>query len=280
MDVLFLISIFRLYPGFKMSFEHNSVRKNLFLSACFCWVSSLSLHEMDQKLKFGGLIGYGNSFLASVFRYSKIFRLYAILRDTAGAVRAHTGKRPGYFYMIGRGPSSGLLGHVTGLLFCLYVKLFLHSIFDSVDFWSSMSCIVLDIELADKNVIEELGVFIVGKVQGYSFRPQKSTNPRNKPFGAQKNLHGIVWNNRRLDYSEPSNNLPEGVKGKYFAKGTELWKTFRNLMDREVENLEDHGCPKVQDLVDEEIGSCSKNPFRHKTLSTVQSLRQHCLVAG
>ena len=63
MDVLFLISVFRLYPGFKMTFEHNSVRKNLFLSACFCWVSKLSLHEMDRKFKFGGLIGYGNSYL-------------------------------------------------------------------------------------------------------------------------------------------------------------------------------------------------------------------------
>ena len=33
-----------------MSFGHNSVRKNLFLSACLCWGSSLSLHEMDQNL--------------------------------------------------------------------------------------------------------------------------------------------------------------------------------------------------------------------------------------
>ena len=54
MDVLFLNSVFRLYPGFKMSFEHKSVRKNLFLSACFCWDSGLSLREMDQKFEFGG----------------------------------------------------------------------------------------------------------------------------------------------------------------------------------------------------------------------------------
>ena len=134
MDVLFLISVFRLYPGFKMSFEHKSVRKNLFLSACFCWDSGLSLREMDQKFKFGGLIGYGNSYLDSVFRYSKVFRLHAILHDAAGAVRAQSGKGPGYCYMIGRGPNSCLLSHVTGLLFCLYVKLFLPSIFNSVDF--------------------------------------------------------------------------------------------------------------------------------------------------
>ena len=50
MDVLFLISVFRLYPGLKITFEHNNARKNLFLSACFCWDSSLSLREMDQNL--------------------------------------------------------------------------------------------------------------------------------------------------------------------------------------------------------------------------------------
>ena len=79
MDVFFQISIFRLYSGPKMSFEHNSVRKILFLTASFCWDSGLSLREMDQKLKFGGIIGYGNSCLDSVFRYSKVFRLHAIL---------------------------------------------------------------------------------------------------------------------------------------------------------------------------------------------------------
>ena len=134
MDVLFLMSLFRLYPGLKMSFEHNSVRKNLFLSACFCWDSRIFLREMDQKFKFGELIGYGNSCLDSVFRYPKVFRLHAILHDAAGAVRSHSGKGPGYCYMIGRGPDSRLLGHLTGLLFCLYVKIFLPSIFNSVDF--------------------------------------------------------------------------------------------------------------------------------------------------
>ena len=62
-----------------MSFEHNSVRKNLFLSAGFCWDSGLSLGEMHQKIKSGGLIGCANSYLDSVFLYSKVFRLHAIL---------------------------------------------------------------------------------------------------------------------------------------------------------------------------------------------------------
>ena len=119
MDVFFLISVFRLYPGLKISFEHNSVRKKFFLSASFCWNSGLSLRDMDQKFEFGGLIGYGNSCLDSVFRYSKVFRLHAILHGAAGAVRSHSGKGPGYRFMIGRGTNSCLLGHMTGILFSL-----------------------------------------------------------------------------------------------------------------------------------------------------------------
>ena len=79
MDVLFLISVFRLFPGKKLTFQHNSVRKTLFLSARFCRDSRLSLREMDQKFIFGGLIVYGNFYLDSVFPYSKVFRLHAIL---------------------------------------------------------------------------------------------------------------------------------------------------------------------------------------------------------
>ena len=143
MDVLFLMSIFRL----KISFEHTSVRKNQFLSACFCWDFSLSVREMNQKTEFGGTIGYGYWYLEFLFRHFKVFRLHAILHDAAGAVRVHSGKVPGYYYMIGRGPNSCLLGNVTGQLLCLYMKLFLPSIVNSVDLWSSMSFFVPDIEL-------------------------------------------------------------------------------------------------------------------------------------
>ena len=131
---LFLMSIFRLYPGSKMSFEHNSVRKNLFLSACFCWDCRFSFREMDQKCKFGGTIAYGDPYLEFLFRNFNVFRLHAILHDAAGAVMAHSGKGPGFCYMIERGPNSCLLGHVTGLLFFLHLKLSLPSIFNTVDF--------------------------------------------------------------------------------------------------------------------------------------------------
>ena len=84
-----------------MSFEDNSVRKNLFLSACFCWDSRLSLREMDQNFKFGGTIGYGDSYLEFLFRHFKVFRLHAKLHDASGAARAHSGDGLGYCYMIG-----------------------------------------------------------------------------------------------------------------------------------------------------------------------------------
>ena len=89
---------------------------------------------MDQKIKFVGTNGYGDSYLEFLIRHFKVFRPHAIVQDAAGEARAHSVKRPGYCYMIGRGPNSCLLGHVTGLLFCLYVKLFLPSSFNSVDF--------------------------------------------------------------------------------------------------------------------------------------------------
>ena len=117
-----------------MSFEHNSVRKNLFLTASFCWDSSFSLPETDQKVKFGGPIGYVDSYFEFLFRQIILFRLHTLLQDAAGAVRTHGGKGLGYCLMIGRGPGSCLIGYVIGLLFCFYVNFFLPSIFNYVDF--------------------------------------------------------------------------------------------------------------------------------------------------
>ena len=85
-------------------------------------------------MKFGGTVGNGNSYLEFFFRQFKVFRLHEIPHDAAGAVRDNTGKGLGYCFLIGRAPSSCLLGHVKGLLFCLYVKLFLPSLFNFVDF--------------------------------------------------------------------------------------------------------------------------------------------------
>ena len=92
-----------------------------------------------------------------------------------------------------------------------------------------MFCIVLDIELTDNHVIKELGAFIDGEVQGYSFGPPKRYKLIKRAFWCTRNLLEIVWNSGRLDYSKLLNILPRSVKGEYFAKGTEILKILGNL---------------------------------------------------
>ena len=60
-----------------------------------------------------------------------------------------------------------------------------------------MSCIVLDVELTDKNIIKELGLFTDGSVQGFSFCPQRLLNLINRRHGTKNTymeLHGVVEN--------------------------------------------------------------------------------------
>ena len=106
--------------------------------------------------------------------------------------------------------------------------------------------------------------FIDGKFQGYSFRRPKKYKPTKQAFWWTSNLHGSVWNSGRLDYSEISNFLPKTVRGECFAQRLEKCKILCNFLDKEVEKLEDQGCPKVQDLFVEEICIFSIYPFRHK----------------
>ena len=221
-----------------MSFDHNCVRKNLFLSACFCKDSGLSLREMDQKFNFVGLIGYGNSCLDSVFRYSKLFRLHAILHGAAGAVRTHSGKGPGYCYKIGRGPNSCLVGHVTGLRFCLCVKLILPSTFNSVNSWSSISLIVLDEELTEKNINDELGLFIHGSRQGFSFCPQKVFKPNRQTTWSTSHLYRVAWSSGKLEYEKLFVVFYdiEVLNAEMFAKRLEKFRLLTRLIGQNVEN--------------------------------------------
>ena len=81
-----------------------------------------------------------------------------------------------------------------------------------------MFCSVPSFKPAGKNVIKELEVFIGGRVQGYLFRPPKIYKHTKQAFWCTKNLHGIVRNSGRLDYSELSNILPRAVKGESLQK--------------------------------------------------------------
>ena len=63
-----------------------------------------------------------------------------------------------------------------------------------------MSCILLDIELTEKNIIKELGLFIDGSVQGFSLCPPKTFKPNKQTTWNTRHLHGIAWSSGKLDY--------------------------------------------------------------------------------
>ena len=149
----------------------------------------------------------------------------------------------------------------------LFKKL-LPSIFSSVDFWSSMSLIVLDIELTDEIIFKELGLYIDGSLQGFSFCPPKSFKPINQTTWNTSHLHGIAWSSGKLDYEKlfaPFYDI-KVLNAEVFAKGLEKCRLLTNLLGRNVENLDDYGCPKTQDLVQTDSSwICFSCLFRHKT---------------
>ena len=59
------------------------------------------------------------------------------------------------------------------------------------------------------------------------------------------------------------------MNAEVFAKGLEKCRLLTNLLGRNVENLDDFGCPKIQDPVGEGKTDgwwiCSSYRFRHKT---------------
>ena len=60
------------------------------------------------------------------------------------------------------------------------------------------------------------------------------------------------------------------MNAEVFAKGLEKCRLLSTLLGENVENLDDYGCPKIQDLVKtDSLWICSSYPFRQKT-------RLHC----
>ena len=56
------------------------------------------------------------------------------------------------------------------------------------------------------------------------------------------------------------------MKAEVFAKGLEKCRLLTRLLAQNVENLDDYGCPKIEDLVKpDSLWICSSYPFRHKT---------------
>ena len=57
------------------------------------------------------------------------------------------------------------------------------------------------------------------------------------------------------------------MNAEVFAKGLEKCRLLTTFLGQNVENWDDYGCPKNQDLVKtDSLWNCSSYPFRHKRL--------------
>ena len=131
-----------------------------------------------------------------------------------------------------------------------------------------MSCIVLDIEQTEKNIIRELGRFFEGSVQGFSFCPPKTFKPNKQSTWNTRHLHGIAWSSGKLDYDKFFAVFYDikVMNAEVFTKGFEKCRLLTSLLGQNEENLDDYGRPKIQDIIKtDSLWICSSYPFRHKT---------------
>ena len=130
-----------------------------------------------------------------------------------------------------------------------------------------MSLIVIHIELTEKNIIKELGLFIDGSVQGFSFCPPKTFKPNKQATWNTNHLHGIAWSSGKLEYEKLFAVFYDikVMNAEVFAKGFEKCRLLTRLLGQNVEKLDYYGCPKIQDLAGEgKLNSswiCSSFPF-------------------
>ena len=125
---------------------------------------------------------------------------------------------------------------------------------------------------AEKNIIKELGLFIDGSLQGFSFCPPKTLKPNKQTTWNTSHLHGIAWSSGKLDYEKLFAVFYDikVMNAEVFAKGLERCRLLATLLGQNVVNLDDYGCPKIQELVKTYSSwICSSYPLRHKA-------RLHC----
>ena len=135
-------------------------------------------------------------------------------------------------------------------------------------FLSSMSLIVLDVELTEKDTIKELRLYIYGSLQGFSFCPKKTCKLNKQTTWNKRHLHGIARSSGQLDYYKHFAVFCDikVMNAEVFAKGLEKCRLLTRLVGQNLESLDDYCCQKLHDLVRTDSSwICSSLPFRHKT---------------
>ena len=119
MDVNFITSNFTFV---RDQFPHNGIRKNYFLASCLSLDKDVDLEHINKDCLYGGRIGVGDSRLDAYLQRLKIFRLHAIFHDSTGYMKNKYNIGPGYCYAINCPINSCYVGHVTGLIYCIFLK--------------------------------------------------------------------------------------------------------------------------------------------------------------
>ena len=137
-----------------------------------------------------------------------------------------------------------------------------------------MSLIVLDtgiIMLTEKNLITELGLFIDGSVQGFSFCPPKSFKPNKQTTRSTSHLYGIAWSSGKLEYEKLFAVFYDikVMNAEVFATGFEKYRMMTRLLRQNVENLDYYACPKSKVLLWKE-----KRAIRGSVLVTLSDTKQ------
>ena len=100
-----------------------------------------------------------------------------------------------------------------------------------------MSLIVPQIELTEKNIIKELGIFIDGFLRGFSFCPPKTFKHNKQTTWNTSHLHGIAWSSGKLDYEKLFAVFYDikVMNAEVFAKGLEKCRLLTTLPGQNVE---------------------------------------------
>ena len=105
-------------------------------------------------------------------------------------------------------------------------------------------------------------------MQGFSVCPPKAFKPNEQTTWNTSQLHGLAWSSGKLDYDKLFAVFYDikVMNAEVFAKGLENCRLLTRLLGQNVENLDDYGCPKYQDIVEtDSLWVCSNYHFRHKT---------------
>ena len=147
-----------------------------------------------------------------------------------------------------------------------------------------MSCIVVDIELADRNFKLRVGNFLGWENSGTPILSSRIVQTHNTNLLVYKKFARNFVEQWMVGLQWVSHNFSKRCKSWTLCK-KQKQESLGNLMDKEVEHLDDHGCPKLRDVVDPESNETMwillKLPIqKQKPQFTVQSTRGNCLVTG